>query len=651
MSAIEDLADRLGVVRLWHDLAGTPRRAAPETLRALVAAMGVPAGSEAEAAEALAALGAEDAARRTAREWIVAPGEPVWPPADWEAEIEDGSAQGGRAHAPFHPPAGVHRLRFGGETALVIAAPPRLPPPPRGWGVTLPLWGLRSPGNLGAGNLADLAAAAAALGHLGADFAGINPIHARGSGTTDPSPYAPTSRVALDPALIALDAVPGADAARPVLARHADALAAAREGPLADPALRDLVLGQALRAIFDATGPAVPLSPAVARFARFEALAQRHGPDWRAWPAALRDPTSPAVADRAHETEDLCRFFVWQQGLASEQLAVAQRSARAAGMRIGLYLDIAVGVRPGGADVWAEPAAYAHGVSLGAPPDRFAPEGQRWNLAPFAPHGLRALAYEPFRAMLRAAMSHAGMVRIDHILGFRRAYWLPDDGTPGSYVEYPQDVLLALTRLEAQRARCVVVGEDLGTVPAGLREAMAGSGILGCAVAQFERRDGVFAAPRTWRRETLGSLATHDTPTVRGWWLARDIDHRAAIGNPPPAPATLAGWRAHRAAERETLAAMLAAEGLPATTPDEAAASLDRALAAAGSVLVAVQLDDALGAVEQQNLPGTVDEHPNWRRRLDADVDAMAEDGRLRAVAAVMNAVRGRSGAGGKEGA
>ncbi|HEU0222744.1 MAG TPA: 4-alpha-glucanotransferase [Paracoccaceae bacterium] len=648
MGTLEELAEAHGITRHWHDLAGARHAAPPETLRALLLAMGVPAAGEAEAAEALAGLRAERAGRRLPEEMVLEEGAALAPEGPWRLELEDGGICEGGAGEAVTPPMGLHRLAVGGEEALMVVAPARAPWPPRAWGITLPLWGLASARNLGVGDLGDLAAAAAALGGLGADFLGINPVHARGITSRDASPYSPTSRVAIDPALIALDQVAGCEAAAPMLAAQAAVLAEARRGPMADHAARDAVLWPALRAIFRATRPQMAGVGALGRFALFEALSRAHGGDWRTWPEPLHDPGGEAAWRFAQAEAEEVGFHLWLQEIAAGQLAAAQARARGAGMRLGLYLDVAVGVRPGGADVWAEPQAFARGVSLGAPPDRFAPEGQRWNLAPFAPKGLRAAAYGPFRAMLQAAMEHAGIVRIDHVLGFRRAFWLPEDGSPGSYVDYPLETLLAFTRIEAARAGCVVVGEDLGTVPEGLREALAASGILGCAVTQFERREGAFALPSDYRQATLASLGTHDTPTLRGWWRGRDIELRGGIYGHPDE--VLARHHAGRAEERQAMAAMLAAEGLPAGSEDEAAAALHRALAGAGSVLVAVQIQDALGAVEQQNLPGTVEEHPNWRRRLDLPVEAMEGDRRLRTVAQVMNARRGRFGPASGEG-
>jgi 4-alpha-glucanotransferase len=674
-SALQALAEALGILPEWHDLAGTLQVTQPDTQRALLAAMGLPVGSEAEAAEALAARAAEAAARRLPEEVVVIAGEALRLPlapangsGTWRLELEDGTRRDGRAEAEIviTPPAGLHRLAVGDESSLVIAAPAEAPGvgavlgKPRAWGITAALYGLRSPRNLGLGDYTDLAAAAAGLAGLGADFLGINPVHARGAACPGISPYTPSCRTAFEPRHIAVDAVPGfADSprVRALLGAEAEPLAAARAGALVDYAAAEAVSAQALRALFadfEQRGGAAAADFAAWRqgdgralewFALFEALSLSHGADWRSWPEALRHPDSPAVRDFAAAKPAEVRYHSWLQWLAAGQLAAAQQRARDAGMGLGLYLDVAVGVRPGGADSWAAPDCFAEGVSLGAPPDAFNPAGQNWCLAPFNPVGLRRAAYHPFVQMLRTAMRHAGIIRIDHILGVKRSFWVPADGAPGGYVAYPQEALLALIRLEAWRAGCVVVGEDLGSVPPGLRDRLAEAGLLGCAVVQFEKEHHRFRPTREYRPATLASFGTHDTPTLRGWWSGWDIDRRHDIGG-NDAAARAAGHEA-RAAERRCLAQLLQDEGLapegfdpaapPAELDDSVAAALHRLLARAGSALVAVQLDDALGRVEQQNLPGTIDEYPNWRRRYAVAVDALAAHAGLRAIAAIFS--------------
>ena len=676
-SALEQLATAHGIALRWRDIAGVEHSVTPETQRALLAAMGLNATTEAEVGEALRAHRATELERRLPRE-IVARADArlavsVSAPTEWQLHREDGDVVSGRAKDEIRltPPAGIHRLTVGAETCLLIAAPPRAPDPqavvgrPSVWGVTAPLYGLRSARNLGVGDYADLASVAEALGELGADFLGVNPVHARGAASDDISPYSPSSRIAYDTGFIAVDRVAGAeasDALRLASARNELALSAARAGDLVDYDLRAAITEPVLHEIFEATqagssrgdgprGEPHDVPGPLEDFALFEALSLVYGKDWRCWPKTLQDPASPETRHFAAGHASAVEFHLWLQRLASKQIAAAHERAIEAGMALGLYLDVAVGVRPDGADVWAERTAFARGVSLGAPPDRFSPDGQNWNLAPFSPRGLRETRYKPLADMLRAAMTHAGAIRIDHVLGFRRAFWLPESGAPGAYLDYPLDALLAITRIEAARAGCVVVGEDLGSVPEGFRDRLAESGLLGCAVVQFERDADGFKPPSKYRRNSIASFGTHDTPTLRGWWEARDIELRAAIHEQSPAAKSEA--LARRKRDRAALAQMLVSEGCaaegvePADPPAEAAAgitaSLHSVLAGAASALVAVQLDDALGALEQQNLPGTTDQHPNWRRKIDVAAESMKDDPRLADVAEIMNKSRGRN--------
>jgi hypothetical protein len=400
--ALARLAELHGVAPVWHDMDGTEHRPGPDTQAALLGAMGVPAATPAGIAEALAEAEALAAAP------LPPAGRPVRVSLKrdlvWSLTREDGTVERGRgASALLHLPPGLHRLSAEGAEALVIAAPRRAPSVaeragrPRIWGATAALWGLSSARDLGAGDYDDLGAAADTLADLGADFLGINPVHARGAAHEGISPYSPSSRIALDPAHIAPDRAPGFAAcpdAQRYLAEAQSGLAAARAGDMARRDVRDAVAAPMLRALWDGMGKAEAAEFArwragrgadLAGFALFEALSLRHGSDWRFWPAALSRPDAPAARAFAAERPDEIAYHLWLQWLADRQLAAAQARAREAGMALGLYLDLAVGVRPDGADVWADPQAFARGVSLGAPPDRFAPGGQVWGLAPFSP--------------------------------------------------------------------------------------------------------------------------------------------------------------------------------------------------------------------------------------------------------------------------
>lgn len=663
--ALAELARIYGIHASWRDIAGRAHLTSTETQRALLTAMGREVTTRSDIANALAAHHAAEAGRVLPPELVTQVGNfieiPVPSPTEWRLELDDGSLTEGKATDAIHltPTMGVHRLIAGNEVCLLIAAPAQAPSTfditGRGqlWGFTGPLYGLRSDRNLGVGDYGDLAVAAASLGALGADYLGINPIHALGAASTDVSPYSPSSRVAYDTGPIAVDQVEGfsdSDKARAILAGNARQLDAAREVKFADYGCRDAVARPVLRAIFDETHNRLPFADKPSSFAMFEALSLIHGEDWRDWPPALRNPASTETAEFARQHAQEVAFHQWLQTRAKAQIARAQDRALSSGMALGLYLDIAVGVRPSGADVWSDARAFAQRVSLGAPPDLFSPEGQNWTLAPFSPIGLRDVGYRPFIECLRASMTFAGVVRIDHVLGFARAYWVPQDGTPGGYVTYPLEALLAITKIEATRAGCLVVGEDLGSVPDGFRDQLAQSGILGCAIMPFERKDDALTQAEHYRRNSIASFGTHDMPTIKGWWTGHDIEARAAIRC--SAPDEIIVEKGKRARGKVSLTNMLTGTtaGPDQIEPDDTSdatigrigALVHTALARANSALVAVQIDDALGALEQQNLPGTTDAYPNWRRKVDVDVRLMKSDPRLTAVAEIMERRRGK---------
>ncbi|MEM1313898.1 MAG: 4-alpha-glucanotransferase, partial [Pseudomonadota bacterium] len=436
---LDRLCDRFGVARLYHELDGTPRAPSAAARLALLRALGLPVETEADAADALAVQEAEDAARILPREDVLEAHRPgAWRgPGDrrWTLRLENGETTQGAPNEALPPlPPGLHVLTAeDGEAVRLIAAPPRAPSVaetvgrPRAWGVSAALYGLASNRGLGQGDYEDLARAAENLGALGADFLGINPVHLRGAAEGGISPYSPSSRGALEPRHIAPDRLPEfalSPEARAVALQHRGRPEAFTD--LGRHAKAHYELLRRLYGIFQQTGGAngrhaafdgwrAAAGPERAREAAFEALSLEHGPDWRDWPAELRAPEN-AEADPA-ET----RFHLWLQWCAESQLAEAQTRARLAGMPLGLHLDIAVGVRPGGAETWADPGAFARGVSLGAPPDMMNAQGQVWTLAPFNPRGLAESSYAAFRRMLRAAMSRAGLVRIDHVMGLTRA--------------------------------------------------------------------------------------------------------------------------------------------------------------------------------------------------------------------------------------
>ncbi|MCV3273160.1 4-alpha-glucanotransferase [Roseobacter sinensis] len=643
------LADICGIFDRFRDLEGVSRPTSPDTQRALLHACGQEVGSAAEVRDTLAALRAERQARVVPEELVLVSGAPraipVAAPTDWHLVLEETA----EAHAEGRGeteislpglPMGVHHLhaKQGKRSSVtrVIAAPARTPSlkdvvgAERLWGVVAALYGLRSDRNAGIGDFEDLAQLAEVLGPHGASFLGLNPVHALGWAAPEViSPYSPTHRGFLNANHLALDAASarGADATDDLIdyAAHAESHRAAL---------------QAAFAAFQGTAPEGARAELAAfaqnggkmlrDFARFECLSTRHGPDWRRWPAPLRSPDTagPAVPP------DALAFHIWLQWQADLQLGQAQARAQAAGLSLGLYLDLAIGARRDGAEAWSGGDAIARAVSLGAPPDHLSPAGQNWQLAAYAPRGLAAQDYAPLRQILRHVMRHCGILRIDHALGLNRSYWIPDNGAPGGYIRQPFEALMAIIAIEAQRAGTVIVGEDLGLVPDGFRDRMADQGVYGYTVLQYEKTDdGSFRSADDLRVQSLACFGTHDTPTIAGFHTGRDIDwwHHLdwidANGHS----------RARRQRARETAELLGSSEGGSDTgTAADLAVAVHRALATAPTALAAVQLDDIIGAQEAQNLPGTVDAHPNWRRRCPVAVADLARHEGLARTAQIM---------------
>jgi 4-alpha-glucanotransferase len=330
------------------------------------------------------------------------------------------------------------------------------------------------------------------------------------------------------------------------------------------------------------------------------------------------------------------------QWSADRQLAAAQQAGRDAGMSLGLYLDLAVGARLGGAESWGPEAATASGVSLGAPPDHLSPAGQNWQLAALSPHRLRQGRYEAFRFVLRQNMRHCGLLRIDHALGLNRSFWLPEDGTPGGYIRQPFRALMAIIAIEARRSGTVVVGEDLGLVPAGFREEMAASGLYGYSVLQYEKDEtGALLPVEALRPQSLACFGTHDTPTLEGFWQGRDIAWWQKLGWISEEEAAWAVDR--RTGEKRQLAGVKAPDPLPQRAGAGLRDLVHENLARAPAGLAAVQLDDILSIEEAQNLPGTIYDHPNWRRRYPQTIEQIAAGPDFDRTARIMNRAGRRS--------
>ncbi|MEP7084614.1 MAG: 4-alpha-glucanotransferase, partial [Betaproteobacteria bacterium] len=573
----------------------------------------------------------------------------------------------------------------GAETTLIVAPtrcfiPTALAEGGRRWGLSLLLYSLRSQRNWGIGDFTDLADVATIAGAAGASVIGLNPLHARHLSRPDEaSPYSPSSRLFLDISYLDVEAIADfADSAEAQALVGApefqSRLAALREAPLVDHrGVTALKLSVLERLFSHFVGlPASTSEPraadfaefrlrhgiALARFAEFEALRLQRlqspdgdgtSGDWHHWPAEWRDPESPALArfrvDAAQHIE-LQMYLQWQ---AEVQLDRAAAAARAAGMQLVLYRDLAVGASHDSAENWGDQALIAHGISVGAPPDLLSRNGQNWGLPPWNPRALAARAYRPFAALLAANMRGAGALRIDHVMALIRLFWIPTGmpGTQGGYVRSPFDALTAIVALESVRNRCIVIGEDLGSVPDGLRERLHDLGFLSYRVLIFERHwhgDGGFKRPWEYPAQSLAMVATHDMPTIADYWQGTDITRRERLGLYADGQAReLEAGRRH--SEREKVLSLLGELGLSPGDPGDSAQiteALHAAIARTPAMLAVVQLDDLLGEIEPANIPGTHREYPNWRRKLSTPIEGLAGDPRLARVAAVMRA-NGRS--------
>lgn len=676
-ATIARIAALVGITERYTDAFRREIAVPEETRRAILEDFGLPVASPAQALESLGraerlrsgplpALIPVEAGRATPIPLRLEQGAEA---AAWRLTDESGAVREGRGAGlagaedgllplPALSP-GYHRLRVEAAgtsaEATLIAAPPLCwePETLRGgarlWGATAQIYGLRRPDDLGIGDYGAVGQAAQGAGALGASFLGLSPVHALfASDRTKISPYSPSSRLFLETLYIDPAAIPGfagSEAARrlgePEMRRR---LAALREGALVDHAevwaLKRPLL-DALWPLFRARGEAAfeafrrEGGEPLAAHATFEALHEHfwaQGRWWLGdWPEPFRDARSPEVRRFQEDQAERVAFHAWLQWQADRQLAAAHERARSAGMSIGLYRDLAVGSDRGGSEVWAAPERFGAGLSIGAPPDPISTRGQNWGLPPFNPLALETQGLAAFRALVTANMRHAGAIRIDHAFQLSRLFLIPlgAPSSAGAYVAFPFEAMLAVLRLESHRAGCLVIAEDLGNAPEGFSDAIMESGVLSYRVLSFEREaDGAFKRPAAYPRPALAVLTTHDLPTFAGWWRGLDIDLRQTLAL--YAPDLAEGERAGRADERRRFAEALHAEGLlaapepPEEPPLEAAV---RYLARTSSALTALQFEDALGELNQANLPGLDEGHPNWRRRLQADVEALTAPG------------------------
>lgn len=525
------------------------------------------------------------------------------------------------------------------DSCVLVVVPERLDLPQslagrRAWGWTTQLYALRSRRSWGLGDLADLAEFAAWSGRdLAAGFVLVNPLHAAEPvSPIEPSPYLPTSRRYGSPLYLRIEAIPEYAYLGPTDRSRVEELAASiaagnTEGDLLDRDATWAAKRAALELIHQ-----VPRGPgreaayqaflaaegdALTDFATWCALAEVYGPKWRRWPSELRRPRSRAVATARSELADRVDFHRWHQWLLDEQRAAAQRAAVEAGMPVGVVHDLAVGVHGDGADTWALQDVFAAGISVGAPPDEFNQRGQVWSQLPLQPYRLAEAGYLPYRDLVRAICRHAGGVRVDHVMGLFRLWWVPD-GRPaaeGTYVRYDHEALVGILALEAQRAGALVIGEDLGTVESWVRDHLRERGILGTSVLWFERdRDGPLP-PQRWRRLCLATVDTHDLPTIGAYLTGEHLRLAEQLGllTGPYEQAA----QAHGRSVDDWLGLVRRLRLLrPGASEREIMMALHRLLARTPAVLVGVSVADAVGDRRPVNLPGTTDEYPNWRLPL-----------------------------------
>ncbi|CAH1654008.1 MULTISPECIES: 4-alpha-glucanotransferase [unclassified Chelatococcus] len=676
---LRSLAIAAGIAVDWTDAFGRRRTVKADTLSHLLSSLGLAAQTSAEIAAShndlqQASRAAPTLVTGVAGKALRLPSSLKRADADampFEIVLENGALLQGRGSViPAIDLPGYHKLRCADREVTLAMAPRRcitvedLAGAGRRWGVAAQLYGLRRDitattpvGNGGIGDFRDLADLAVAVADARGEAVSIGPVHALF--TADPgrnSPYAPSSRLFLnplhaDPAAIAdfariEKAIDQADV-RMALARHNESRLI--DWPMA--ARAKLALLRALKSAMAADlAPggtlAEDFAACLARggqalrdhavFETLHAACLKNDPGahhWRQWPAEFHDPRSEAVAAFAAAQAEEVSFHQFLQWLSDKSLAQAQARARDAGLGIGIIYDLAIGTDGGGSYAWAHRDDVMAGVSVGAPPDLFNQLGQDWGLTALSPRTLAARDFAPFLDTLRASMRHAGGLRIDHILGFARLWLVPDGAAPGegAYLSYPLATMLRLVALESWRHQAIVIGEDLGTVPPGLREALQDIGLLGMRVLWFEREGGAFKEAPAWPRTAAAMTTTHDLPTVAGWWAGRDIDWREKLslfGHGSSA----ANERAAREDDRTALWSAFTRQGI--VTDDEpppvaqSAQVVDAAIdfvADTPADLALIPLEDVVGVTEQPNLPGTVAEHPNWRRRLPTATQDLAK--------------------------
>jgi len=674
---LRELAEAYGVATDYWDWRGNHVIVSADTIVAVLHALGVDAATPQAAADALSARRQAPWARMlppclvtrqgwTPRFWVhVTHGDPVevWidletggsrhdlvQAENWEPPHDVGGRLVGEASfaVPGDLPLGYHtlRARSGGSeaSAVLIVTPVWLGFPERmgegrAWGLATQLYGVRSQASWGVGDLADLADLAVwSAAELGAGFVLVNPLHAAEPvAPMEPSPYLPTTRRFANPLYLRVEQIPEYAYLEAAPRTEVEALRADAHGKLdgVDHVDRDAAWAAkraALRLVYEvprSAGREVAYRAFCRRegagledFATWCALAEVHGTDWPEWPQGLRHPRSPEVAAFRAEHADAVDFHRWLQWVLDEQLDATQQAAVRAGMALGVVHDLAVGVHRKGADAWGLQDALAQGITVGAPADPFNQVGQDWQQPPWRPDRLADLAYAPFRDLVATVLRHAGGVRVDHIIGLFRLWWIPTGQPPwaGTYVRYDHEAMIGILALEAHRSGALVVGEDLGTVEPWVRTYLRERGILGTSILwfefewedQYEGGQGGPLRPEWWREYCLASVTTHDLPPTAGYLAGDHVRLRHSLGL---LTRSLEEELAADQAERGAWLDELRRRGALATHADveQTVAALHRFLTWTPSRLLCVSLSDAVGDRRTQNQPGTIDEYPNWR--------------------------------------
>jgi 4-alpha-glucanotransferase len=655
---LEILASRAGLAVDWIDANGRPQKVAPSVLRNVLTGLGHPAGSAQEIDASLLELQAVQQTHRLPPLMTADEGggldlaryfEPQTP---CEIHLEHGSRLNLKLDAksvlPGLVPVGYQQVSIDGQTFTLAVAPARCysvadavdNPIPRAWGLSVQLYGLRRAGDGGFGDTQALEDLARIAGERGAEALAISPLHAMFSSDTHRySPYSPSSRLFLNSLYCAPGTILGEHALRTAIDATGLAieLKALEERPLIDwPAAAEAKhrLLQALYEGFvqgehplheDFSSFRHAAGEALENHCRFEAIQEARAArgehlDWRQWPEPWRNPRSAEVAAFAEENAGRIGFFAFCQWLIARCLERAQAAARASGMSIGLIADLAVGADGGGSQAWSRQDELLAALTVGAPPDILNRSGQGWGISAFSPEGLVRNGFRAFIEMLRANFAHCGGLRIDHVMGLQRLWVIPNGSPPadGAYLYYPVDDLLRLLTLESHRHQAIVLGEDLGTVPDGLREKLIARSMLGMRVLLFEQDNTHFKPILDWPDNALATTSTHDLPTLNGWWHGRDIDWNARLGMVDASGEI--EWRQHREREREGLRRALSQDPQnfreESHETDQVLDASVRFLGHTRAPLVLLPLEDALGVEQQANLPGTIDTHPNWSRRL-----------------------------------